>query len=79
VEVVFTRRLAITALLSAGVVSAASSIQPKKNEPQFQTSDRCLACYKSLSNAMSAGNLALALSHMQHHTLAIDIFYFEMP
>jgi hypothetical protein len=47
----FTRRLAITALLATGTVFAASGIQPKKNEPQFQTSDRCLACHNSLVNA----------------------------
>jgi hypothetical protein len=39
-----------TALLSTGMVFAASGIQPKKNEPQFQTSDRCLACHNGLVN-----------------------------
>ncbi len=43
-----TRKLAITALLTTGAIFAASNIQPKKNEPQFQTSDRCLACHNSL-------------------------------
>ena len=37
--------------MSTGIVFAASGIQPKKNEPQFQTSDRCLACHNSLVNA----------------------------
>ena len=46
-----TPKLAIAALLSTGIVFAASGIQPKKNEPQFQTSDRCLACHNSLVNA----------------------------
>lgn len=41
----------MAALLAAGTVFAGSSIQPKKNEPQFQTSDRCLACHNSLVNA----------------------------
>jgi hypothetical protein len=45
---VLTRKLAITALLATGTVFAASGIQPKKNEPQFQTSDRCLACHNGL-------------------------------
>jgi hypothetical protein len=48
---VAARKLAICALLSSGIIFAASSIQPKKNEPQFQTSDRCLACHNSLVNA----------------------------
>ena len=47
----FTARFAIMVLFAAGVVSAAVSIQPKKNEPQFQTSDRCLACHNSLVSA----------------------------
>jgi hypothetical protein len=37
------------ALLSAGVVFAITHIQPKRNEPQFQTSDRCLACHNGLT------------------------------
>jgi hypothetical protein len=41
----------MAALLSSGIVFAASGIQPKKNEPQFRTSDRCLACHNSLVNA----------------------------
>jgi len=48
---VLTRKYAVAALLSTGVVFAANGIQPKKNEPQFQTSDRCLACHNSLVNA----------------------------
>jgi hypothetical protein len=40
----------MAAVLSAGVIVAASGIQPRKNEPQFQTSDRCLACHNSLVN-----------------------------
>jgi hypothetical protein len=48
---VLTRDLAVAALLSTGLVFAASGIQPKKNEPQFQTSDRCLACHNSLVEA----------------------------
>jgi hypothetical protein len=47
-----TRNLAATALLAAGLACAAGRIQPKKNEPQFQTSDRCLACHNSLLNAV---------------------------
>jgi cytochrome c551/c552 len=47
---VLTPKLAIAALFSTGIVLAASAIQPKKNEPQFQTSDRCLACHNSLVN-----------------------------
>jgi hypothetical protein len=45
-----TPKLAMAAVLSAGVIVAASGIQPRKNEPQFQTSDRCLACHNSLVN-----------------------------
>src|SRR4051812_22622952 len=45
------RKLVIAALLSTGIVCAASRIQPKKHEAQFQTSDRCLACHNSLVNA----------------------------
>lgn len=47
----FTLKPAVTALLSAAIACAASSIQPKKDEPQFQTSDRCLACHNSLVNS----------------------------
>jgi hypothetical protein len=44
--------LAVAALLSTGIVwASSSSIQPKKQEPHFQTSDRCLACHNSLVNA----------------------------
>jgi hypothetical protein len=45
-------KLAITALLATGPVFAASGIQPNKKEPQFQSSDRCLACHNSLVNAV---------------------------
>jgi hypothetical protein len=41
----------MAALLTGGILFAASGIQPKKNEPQFQTSDRCLACHNSLVNS----------------------------
>jgi hypothetical protein len=46
-----TRKLAAAALLTVGTLCADSGIQPKKNEPQFQTSDRCLACHNSLLSA----------------------------
>ncbi|MCU1293786.1 MAG: hypothetical protein JWP08_2636 [Bryobacterales bacterium] len=45
-----TRKLAAAALLSTGIAFGASGIQPKKNQPQFQTSDRCLACHNSIVN-----------------------------
>ncbi len=38
----------VAALVSSGLMFAANSIQPKKGEPQFQTSDRCLACHNGL-------------------------------
>jgi hypothetical protein len=41
-------KLAMAAVLSAGIIVAGSGIQPRRNEPQFQTSDRCLACHNSL-------------------------------
>ncbi len=52
----FTRKLALPALFStgllfAGILFSATGIQPKKNQPQFQTSDRCLACHNSLVDA----------------------------
>ncbi len=47
----FTQKLAVAALLSTAIVWAGRGIQPKGNEPQFQTSDRCLACHNSLVNA----------------------------
>ncbi|MEO8052579.1 MAG: hypothetical protein ABI833_19390 [Acidobacteriota bacterium] len=50
----FARKLAIAALFSAGLVLAADGIQPKKNVPQFQTSDRCLACHNSLVSPSGA-------------------------
>ena len=43
------RNIAIIALLSTGVIFAVTGIQPKRNEPQFQTSDRCLACHNGLA------------------------------
>jgi hypothetical protein len=45
-----TPKLAMAAVLSAGVIVAANGIQPRKSEAQFQTSDRCLACHNSLVN-----------------------------
>jgi hypothetical protein len=48
------RNIAVIALLSTGVVFAITRIQPKRNEPQFQTSDRCLACHNGLSTASGA-------------------------
>jgi len=50
-EIALTGKHAIIALLAAGTVFAARGIQPKKNEPQFQTSERCLACHNGLVNA----------------------------
>jgi len=46
-----TRNIAVIALLSTGVVFAITRIQPKRNEPQFQASDRCLACHNGLATA----------------------------
>jgi hypothetical protein len=46
-----TRNIAVIALLSTGVVFAITHIQPKRNEPQFQTSDRCLACHNGLATS----------------------------
>jgi hypothetical protein len=54
VEVVVTRNVPVIALLSTGVVFAITSIQPKRNEPQFQTSDRCLACHNGLATPSGA-------------------------
>lgn len=53
-EVVVTRNIGVIALLCAQIVFAITSIQPKRNEPQFQTSDRCLACHNGLSTASGA-------------------------
>ena len=47
----FKLKVTITALLAAAIASGANGIQPKRNEPQFQTSDRCLACHNSLVNS----------------------------
>ncbi len=49
-----TRNIGVIALLCAQIVFAITSIQPKRNEPQFQTSDRCLACHNGLSTASGA-------------------------
>src|SRR6266849_8677616 len=50
-----TRTLLIVVVVTANVLSAArNSIQPKRNEPQFQTSDRCLACHNGLATASGA-------------------------
>ncbi len=38
----------MAALLATSTVFAGRGIQPKKNEPQFQTSDRCMACHNSI-------------------------------
>lgn len=46
-----TSKLAIAALLSTGIAFSAHRIQPGRNEPQFQTSDRCLACHNGLLNS----------------------------
>ena len=50
-----TRALLMVAVVTANVLSAPrNSIQPKRNEPQFQTSDRCLACHNGLATASGA-------------------------
>jgi len=50
-----TRKIAIATLITASVLCAGrNSIQPKRNEPQFQTSDRCLACHNGLVTASGA-------------------------
>ncbi len=49
-----TRNIGVIALLCAQIVFAITSIQPKRNEPQFQTSDRCMACHNGLSTASGA-------------------------
>jgi hypothetical protein len=39
-----TRKIPIATLITASVLCAGrNTIQPKRNEPQFQTSDRCLS------------------------------------
>ncbi|HEX4773450.1 MAG TPA: hypothetical protein VH351_21645 [Bryobacteraceae bacterium] len=40
--------------LAVCIAAAGASIQPKKNEPQFQTSDRCLACHNGLVTSSGA-------------------------
>src|SRR6202165_3245328 len=47
---------ALAALIIASLLCAADrkSIQPKPTEPQFQTSDRCLACHNGLVTASGA-------------------------
>ena len=44
-------RLTMAMSLTAAALYGAKSIQPKKGEPQFQTSDRCLACHNGLVSA----------------------------
>jgi hypothetical protein len=51
---VFALKLAVTAVVSASLVLGASGVQPKGHEPQFQTSDRCLACHNGLVSASGA-------------------------
>src|SRR5260370_21637752 len=49
------RKVPIAALITASLLCAGrNSIQPKRNEPQFQTSDRCLACHNGLVTASGA-------------------------
>jgi hypothetical protein len=50
-----SRKVPIAALITASLLCAGgNSIQPKRNEPQFQTSDRCLACHNGLVTASGA-------------------------
>jgi len=50
-----TRKIPIAALITASILCAGrNSIQPKRNEPEFQTSDRCLACHNGLVTASGA-------------------------
>jgi hypothetical protein len=50
-----SRKIPIAALITASLLCAGGkTIQPKRNEPQFQTSDRCLACHNGLVNASGA-------------------------
>ena len=50
-----TRKIPIAALIAASVLCAGrNTIQPKRSEPQFQTSDRCLACHNGLVTASGA-------------------------
>src|SRR2546427_3701423 len=50
-----TQRIPMAALIAASVLHAGrNTIQPKRDEPQFQTSDRCLACHNGLVNASGA-------------------------
>src|SRR5260370_3248077 len=49
------RKVPIAALITASLLCAGrNTIQPKRNEPQFQTSDRCLACHNGLATASGA-------------------------
>src|ERR1700730_17892476 len=50
-----SQKVPIAALIPASLLCAGrNSIQPKRNEPQFQTSDRCLACHNGLVTASGA-------------------------
>ena len=50
-----TRKIPIAALTTVSVLCAGrNTIQPRRNEPQFQTSDRCLACHNGLATASGA-------------------------
>ena len=50
-----TQKIPIAALITASLLCAGrNTIQPKRNEPQFQTSDRCLACHNGLVTASGA-------------------------
>ena len=50
-----TWKIPVVALITTSVLCAGgNAIQPKRNEPQFQTSDRCLACHNGLVTASGA-------------------------
>ncbi len=50
-----TGTIPIAALITTSVLCAGrNTIQPKGDEPQFQTSDRCLACHNGLITASGA-------------------------
>jgi hypothetical protein len=50
-----TRKIPIVALITASALCAGRhTSQPKRTEPQFQTSDRCLACHNGLVSASGA-------------------------
>ena len=54
-----TQRIPMAALIAASVLHAGrNTIQPKRDEPQFQTSDRCLACHNGLVTA-SGGDVSI--------------------